>query len=162
MNFGNFWNLKWQFQLNDHKYCQFFFVIFVKNEVLHILVEFESDRMSPRKSAKTGQNGAHRFICINFSILSSYSKSSMKITEKKFMSLRLFWNFRHPIWSVPIHDITVYLSKNLKDSQIFSTFFILRTKRLRVQDFRKLANGTPARVQSVRLRKNPGAVIAHA
>ena len=37
----------------------FFFVIFDENDVLYILVEFESDRMSPRESAKNGRNGAH-------------------------------------------------------------------------------------------------------
>ena len=51
-NFGNFWDLKWQFWLNGHKYCQFFFVIFDEDDGLYILVEFESDRMGPRESAK--------------------------------------------------------------------------------------------------------------
>ena len=37
------------------------------------------------------------------SILSSYSKSLMKITLlKKFMSHRPFWNFLHPTWSLYI------------------------------------------------------------
>ena len=62
-----------------------------------------------------------------------------------------------------LYMILLYIyKKNLKDSQILSIFFILRTKRLRVQDFRKLANCTPARVQSVRLRENSRAVIARA
>ena len=43
-----------------------FFVIFDENDVLHILVEFESDRMSPRESAKNGRIGAHGLKCIIF------------------------------------------------------------------------------------------------
>ena len=42
------------------------------------------------------------------SILSSNSKSMMKITyEKFFMSLRPFWNFRHPTWRVPTYKAPV-------------------------------------------------------
>ena len=37
----------------------FFFMIFDENGVFYLLVEFESDRMSPRESAKNGQIGAH-------------------------------------------------------------------------------------------------------
>ena len=65
-NFGNFWDLKWQFWLNGHKYCQFFFVIFDEDDGLYILVEFESDRISPRESAKNGRIGAHGLNCIFF------------------------------------------------------------------------------------------------
>ena len=36
-----------------------FIVIFDEDDVLYNLVEFESDRMSPRESAKNGQIGAH-------------------------------------------------------------------------------------------------------
>ena len=46
-----------------------FFVIFDENDVLYNLVEFESDRMSPRKSAKNGRIGAHGLNCkifVNF------------------------------------------------------------------------------------------------
>ena len=34
-------------------------MIFVENDFLYILVEFESDRISPRKSGKNGRIGAH-------------------------------------------------------------------------------------------------------
>ena len=37
----------------------FFFVIFDEDDVLYNLVEFESDRMSPRESPKNGRIGAH-------------------------------------------------------------------------------------------------------
>ena len=46
-----------------------FFVIFDENDVLYILVELESDRMSPRESAKNGRIGAHGLNCkilVNF------------------------------------------------------------------------------------------------
>ena len=43
-----------------------FFVIFDENDFLFILVEFESDRMSPRESAKNGRIGAHGLNCIIF------------------------------------------------------------------------------------------------
>ena len=43
--------------------ANFFFVIFDENDVLNILVEFESDRMSPRESTKNGQIGAHGLNC---------------------------------------------------------------------------------------------------
>ena len=58
-NFANFWNFKWELWLNKNKYCQLYVVIFDENDVLCILVKFESDRMSPRGSAKNGQIGAH-------------------------------------------------------------------------------------------------------
>ena len=40
-----------------------FFGIFEQVDVLYILVEFESDRISPRKSAKNGRIGAHGSNC---------------------------------------------------------------------------------------------------
>ena len=46
--------------------ANFFFVIFDEKDVLYILVEFESDRMSPRESAKNGRIGAHGLNCIIF------------------------------------------------------------------------------------------------
>ena len=38
-------------------------MIFDEDDVLYILVEFESDRISPREVAKIGQMGAHGLIC---------------------------------------------------------------------------------------------------
>ena len=38
-------------------------MIFDENDVLYILVEFESDRVSPRESAKNGRIGAHGLNC---------------------------------------------------------------------------------------------------
>ena len=38
-------------------------MIFDENDVLYILLEFETDRMSPRESAKNGRNGAHGSNC---------------------------------------------------------------------------------------------------
>ena len=38
-------------------------MIFDEDDVLYNLVEFESDRMSPRESAKNGRNGAHGLTC---------------------------------------------------------------------------------------------------
>ena len=40
-----------------------FFVIFVKHNVIFMLLEFESDRMTPRESAKNGQIGARELKC---------------------------------------------------------------------------------------------------
>ena len=60
---SNFLNFKGQFWPNGHNHCQFFFVIFVKQNVLQIIVESESDRMSPRESAKNGQMGARGLNC---------------------------------------------------------------------------------------------------
>ena len=39
--------------------ANFFFVIFDENDVHYILVEFQSDRISPRESAKNERIGAH-------------------------------------------------------------------------------------------------------
>ena len=47
-------NFKWQFLLNG------------QDDLLYIMVEFESDRISPRESAKNGRNGAHGLSCIIF------------------------------------------------------------------------------------------------
>ena len=76
--------------------ANFFFVIFDENDVLYILVEFESDRMSPRESAKNGRNGA---LGLNWKIFVN-SEFRFEIYDenysrkKKFMTLWLFWNFR--------------------------------------------------------------------
>ena len=40
-----------------------FFVVFDEDDVLYILVEFENNRMSPRKSAENGRIGAHGLNC---------------------------------------------------------------------------------------------------
>ena len=78
-----------------------FFVIFDENDVLYILVEFETDRMSPRESAKNGRIGAHGLNCKIF----VNSELRFEIyDEKNFMSLQPFWNFRHPAWPVPRRD----------------------------------------------------------
>ena len=69
-----------------------FFLIFDEDDVLYILVEFESDRMSPRESAKNGRIGAHGLNCIifvNFKLVFEiYDKNYPR--KKKFMSLRQF------------------------------------------------------------------------
>ena len=69
-----------------------FFVIFDENDVLYILVEFESARMSPRESAKNGRIGAHGLNCIIFVnselIFEIYDENYLR--KKNFMSLRHF------------------------------------------------------------------------
>ena len=48
------------------------FVIFVQNDVLFTLVEFENDLMNPRESVKNGQIGAHGLnskISVNFELI---------------------------------------------------------------------------------------------
>ena len=69
----------------------FVFVIFNQDNVLFILVEFESDQMSPRESPKNGRIGDYGLNCI-FLSLSSYLKSTMKITLEKQIS-RLYHTF---------------------------------------------------------------------
>ena len=67
-----------------------FLVIFDEDDALYILVEFESDRMSSRESAKNGRNGAHGLNCkffvnseLGFEI---HDKNSLK--KKNVMCLR--------------------------------------------------------------------------
>ena len=94
-NFDNFWVFKWQFWPNGHNYWQFFFLIFNENDILYILVKFETDRMSPRESAKNGRIGAHGLNCIIFFnsevIFEIYNENYHM--KKIFLSLRSFWNF---------------------------------------------------------------------
>ena len=67
----------------------FFFMIFDENDFLYILVEFETDRMSPRESAKNGRIGAHgygpcmvpKYMQV---LLSSYFMRSSIICSEKF------------------------------------------------------------------------------
>ena len=40
-----------------------FFVIFDEDDILYILVEFEDNRISPRKSTENGRIGAHGLNC---------------------------------------------------------------------------------------------------
>ena len=106
-NFANFWNFKCQLRPNGHNYCQFFFVIFDENDVLNILVEFESDRMSPHESAKNGRIGAHGLNCkifVNSEVRFEICDKNYPM-KKIFMSLRQFWNFRDPTCSVPNYII---------------------------------------------------------
>ena len=63
-----------------------FSVIFIQDNIFFILVEFESDRISPRKSAKNGRIGAYALKCEIFWILSSNLKSTIKITPRKKFS----------------------------------------------------------------------------
>ena len=94
-NFVNFWDFKWPFLRNDQKYCQFFFVIFIKDNALLILVEFERDRMSPLESTKNGRIGAHGLNCIIFVksdfIFEIYDKNYPR--KKNFMLSQSLWNF---------------------------------------------------------------------
>ena len=73
-----------------------FFVIFIQGNVFFILVEFDSDWMSPCESAKNGRFGAHGLNCKIFDnsevIFDFYDKNYPR--KKNFMSLRHVWNFR--------------------------------------------------------------------
>ena len=73
---------------------------FFEHIAVHILVEFESDRINHRQSAKNDQDGAHGFI------LKIFSSSALKLSsaqirnlrwksqvEKNFIFLRQCWNF---------------------------------------------------------------------
>ena len=101
-----------------------FFVIFYENVVLYILVEFESDRMSPRESAKNGRNGAHG---LNWKIF-VHSEFRFEIHDKNypmkknFMSLRPFWNFT----PLTTWEILVFLT--LWGSLRRSNFFCLNSR----------------------------------
>ena len=56
--FANFLQFLMAIMVKGHKYCHFF-VIFVKDDAFYILIEFESDRMSPKgsKMEKLGFTG---------------------------------------------------------------------------------------------------------
>ena len=62
-------------------------MIFDENDVLYILVEFETNRMSPRESAKNGRNGTHGLNCkifLNFELgFEIYDKNYPR--KKNFM-----------------------------------------------------------------------------
>ena len=102
-----------------------FFVIFDENDILYIPVKFETDRMSPRESAENGRNGAHGLNCkifVNFEFrYEIYDKNHPR--KKNFMSLRPFWNFRHPTWMVPTYKWIFLLE--LK-SALFLTWTLFR------------------------------------
>ena len=57
---------------------QFLLLIFVEDDVLYILVKFESDRMSIRESVENERIGAHGLNCI---ILAN-SELSFEILDK--------------------------------------------------------------------------------
>ena len=94
-NFGNFWDFERPFWQNGQKFWQFFFVIFIPDNALLILVEFERDRMSSQKSTENGRIGAHGLNCKIFVksdlIFEIYDKNYPR--KKIFMPLRHFWNF---------------------------------------------------------------------
>ena len=78
-------------------------MIFDEDDVLYNLVEFESDRMSPRESPKNGRIGAQGLNFIIFFnselIFEIYDKKYPR--KKNFMSLRHFLNFRDLTCRVP-------------------------------------------------------------
>ena len=78
-------------------FANFFFVIFDEKDLLYIMVEFESDRMSPRGSTKNGRIGAHGLngkIFVNSEFrFEIYDKNYPM--KKNFMSLWHFLNFRN-------------------------------------------------------------------
>ena len=82
-------------------------MIFNENDILYILVKFETDRMSPRESAKNGRIGAHGLNCIIFVNsefrFEIYDKNYPR--KKNFMSLRHIWNFRDVTWRVPSYTL---------------------------------------------------------
>ena len=123
------------YQLNGHIYWHFF-LIFDHNDVFFILVEFASDRISSRVSAKNGRNGADGFICKIFvkSELLSQIYDKNYIYKKKFMSLRQFWNFRGATCRVPRHESNLY---NLFWGYLErkSDFFVLRKKSFWKDDY---------------------------
>ena len=67
-------------------------MIFDEDDALYILVDFQSDRISPREIAKNGRNGAHGLnykIYVNSEIIYEIDDKNYHI-KKNFMSLRLF------------------------------------------------------------------------
>ena len=62
-------------------------MIFVKYDVFHILVEFESDRISFRESAKRGRNGAHGLNC---KILVN-SENILKIFDENYPAKKKYY-----------------------------------------------------------------------
>ena len=61
-------------------------MIFDENDVLYILVEFESNRMSPRESAKNGRIGAHGLNCKIF----VDSEFRFEIFDKNYPRKKIF------------------------------------------------------------------------
>ena len=111
----------WQFWLNNHCYCHFF-VIFVQNDVLLILVEFYIDWKSPRKSGRNGAHGLNCIIFINTKLI--FEINGEKYYTEKFMSLRHFWNFRDFFLISPILEISNgNFCQNVLNIAIFSWFF---------------------------------------
>ena len=91
-------------------------MIFDEKDVLYILVEFESDRMSPRESAKNGRNGAHGLNCIIFVNSELNFETTMTITlwEKISCLSDHFEIFvTQPGRSLPIEDWAAFESQYL-------------------------------------------------
>ena len=82
-------------------------MIFDEDDGLYILVEFESDRISPHESTKNGRNGAHGLTCKIFvnSELKFEIYDENYPRKKNFMSLRHIWNFRDVTWRVPSYTL---------------------------------------------------------
>ena len=68
-----------------------FFMILDEYDPLHILVEFASDRISPRESAKNGRNGADGLNCIIF----VKSDVIFEIWNKNYPLKKTFKSLRH-------------------------------------------------------------------
>ena len=66
--------------VNGYNYCQ----IFIKNDVKYILVEFESDRMSQRETAKNERIGAYGLKCNFFNFKLGFEIYDKNYSRKKF------------------------------------------------------------------------------
>ena len=83
--FVNFCDFQWLFRQNSQKYI---YEIIIQDNILFILEEFESDRISLLESAKNGQIGAHKLSCkifANFEVI--FEISGKIISWKKFSCL---------------------------------------------------------------------------
>ena len=64
-------------------------MIFDEGDVLHMLVEFESDRISPRESTKNGRMGAHGLnwkIFVNSELI--FEINDENYSRKKFLMIQ--------------------------------------------------------------------------
>ena len=85
-NFGNFWKFRKVILTKWQKMLTIFFVIFIQDNAFFILVEFESDQMSPRESTENGRIGAYGLKCKFFMNSELIFEIYDKISSRKKIS----------------------------------------------------------------------------
>ena len=133
-NFRNFWNFA-NFEISNANYGQMTIIIAIFSWFLMRMASsifWYSFRVIGRVLAKVPKNGRIGAHGLNCKIFVNSELRFEIYDEKNFMSLRPFWNFRHPAWPVPRRD-----SLLIRYIRIIRSLFLQVNEKLNFEIFFK-------------------------